>query len=78
MGAMTHKNIAIIHSHSPKDSLGRDYIDGQRSGPPMLFNSFAFVLGFLPIAFAGYFLASRLGGQAGVAFLALASLAFYS
>ena len=44
----------------------------------MLFNSFAFVLGFLPIAFAGYFLTSRLSGQAGVAFLALASLAFYS
>ncbi|MGO8737365.1 MBOAT family O-acyltransferase [Rhodoblastus sp.] len=44
----------------------------------MLFNSFAFVLGFLPIAFAGYFLASRLSGRLGVAFLALASLAFYS
>ncbi|MCI4680448.1 MBOAT family protein [Rhodoblastus acidophilus] len=44
----------------------------------MLFNSFAFVLGFLPIAFAGYFLASRLNGRFGVAFLALASLAFYS
>jgi alginate O-acetyltransferase complex protein AlgI len=44
----------------------------------MLFNSFAFVLGFLPIAFIGYFSISRLGGQLGVAFLAFASLAFYS
>ncbi|HUO55793.1 MAG TPA: MBOAT family protein, partial [Rhodoblastus sp.] len=44
----------------------------------MLFNSFAFVLVFLPIAFAGYFLAARLGGQVGVAFLGLSSLAFYS
>jgi D-alanyl-lipoteichoic acid acyltransferase DltB (MBOAT superfamily) len=44
----------------------------------MLFNSFAFVLGFLPIAFVGYFLISRLSGQLGVAFLAFASLAFYS
>ncbi|MBB4198230.1 NhaP-type Na+/H+ or K+/H+ antiporter [Rhodoblastus sphagnicola] len=43
----------------------------------MLFNSFPFILVFLPLAFAGYFLASRLHRALGVAVLAGASLAFY-
>ena len=44
----------------------------------MLFNSFPFILGFLPLAFIGYFLASRIQRTLGVAVLAGASLAFYA
>jgi D-alanyl-lipoteichoic acid acyltransferase DltB (MBOAT superfamily) len=44
----------------------------------MLFNSFVFVLAFLPLAFSGYFLVSRCNPQLGVVFLAMASLAFYA
>jgi alginate O-acetyltransferase complex protein AlgI len=44
----------------------------------VLFNSYAFLLGFLPAALAGFFLAARLGGRrAGGAFLVGASLLFY-
>src|SRR4051812_14923927 len=43
----------------------------------MLFNSYAFLLGFLPVTLIGYFLLGRLGRAAGCAWLALASLFFY-
>ncbi len=44
----------------------------------MLFNSFVFVFGFFPLAFAGYFLVSRANAQLGIVFLALASMSFYA
>jgi D-alanyl-lipoteichoic acid acyltransferase DltB (MBOAT superfamily) len=44
----------------------------------MLFNSYQFIFLFLPVAFAGYFLLGRLGSQAPIIWLALASLLFYS
>jgi alginate O-acetyltransferase complex protein AlgI len=44
----------------------------------MLFNSYAFIFLFLPIALLGYFALGRVGNLAPVIWLALASLAFYS
>jgi D-alanyl-lipoteichoic acid acyltransferase DltB (MBOAT superfamily) len=44
----------------------------------MLFNSYAFLFGFLPLAVAGTFLLGRVHHRAGAAWLALASLAFYA
>jgi D-alanyl-lipoteichoic acid acyltransferase DltB (MBOAT superfamily) len=44
----------------------------------MLFNSFSFLLGFLPITLIGYFLLARRNPTWGVAWLALASLFFYA
>jgi alginate O-acetyltransferase complex protein AlgI len=44
----------------------------------MLFNSWLFILVFLPIALAGYFRLGRSGNLAPVLWLALASLVFYS
>src|SRR6195952_3334913 len=44
----------------------------------MLFNSWLFILVFLPIALAGYFWLGRSGDLAPVLWLALASLVFYS
>jgi alginate O-acetyltransferase complex protein AlgI len=44
----------------------------------MLFNSYLFIFLFLPLALLGYFLFGRLGNLAGVIWLALASLVFYS
>src|SRR6202158_4517034 len=44
----------------------------------MLFNSYAFIFLFLPIALVGYFVMGRLGNLAPVIWLALASLVFYS
>ena len=45
----------------------------------MLFNSYVFLLGFLPAALAGFFACARLGGQPAAAgwFLVAASLLFY-
>jgi alginate O-acetyltransferase complex protein AlgI len=43
----------------------------------MLFNSFAFVLVFLPVSLAGFFLLSRISQGYGAAWLALASIIFY-
>ncbi|HLO76766.1 MAG TPA: MBOAT family protein [Magnetospirillum sp.] len=43
----------------------------------MLFNSHAFIFGFLPLTLVVYFLLSRRWPQAGIGWLALASLAFY-
>ena len=44
----------------------------------MLFNSYPFIFGFLPLVLLGYFAANRLGATAPVVWLALASLVFYS
>ena len=44
----------------------------------MLFNSYPFIFVFLPVVLLGYFAAGRLGAQAPVIWLALASLFFYS
>ena len=44
----------------------------------MLFNSYAFIFLFLPVALIGYFAIGRLGHLAPVIWLTLASLAFYS
>src|SRR5882757_5584940 len=43
----------------------------------MLFNSYAFVLGFLPLALALFFFLGRLNRVWAAAWLALASIAFY-
>jgi len=44
----------------------------------MLFNSPAFILGFMPLAFGGFFLLGRLGGpRAALAWLLAADLVFY-
>ena len=43
----------------------------------MLFNSFSFLLGFLPLTLIGYFLLARRNPAWGVAWLALASVFFY-
>src|SRR5271165_6525974 len=44
----------------------------------MLFNSPAFILGFMPLAFGGFFLAGRLGGpRTALAWLLAADLVFY-
>ncbi|MDD2325780.1 MAG: MBOAT family protein [Alphaproteobacteria bacterium] len=43
----------------------------------MLFNSFPFLLQFLPIALFGYFLISKIAPKAGIFFLALCSIVFY-
>ncbi|MDE2514396.1 MAG: MBOAT family protein [Rhodospirillales bacterium] len=43
----------------------------------MLFNSYVFLLAFLPLSLAGFFALSRLSGRAGLVFLLLASLVFY-
>ena len=44
----------------------------------MLFNSFPFVFLFLPLALVGFFVASTIGMRVGRAWLALASLTFYT
>jgi alginate O-acetyltransferase complex protein AlgI len=44
----------------------------------MLFNSYAFIFLFLPVALLGYFVLGRFGNLLPVVWLALASLAFYS
>jgi alginate O-acetyltransferase complex protein AlgI len=44
----------------------------------MLFNSYSFILLFLPVALAGYFLTGRFSHLASVIWLALASLVFYA
>ena len=44
----------------------------------MLFNSYSFLFGFLPIALAGYFGLARLGQRFAAGWLALASLGFYA
>jgi D-alanyl-lipoteichoic acid acyltransferase DltB (MBOAT superfamily) len=44
----------------------------------MLFNSYLFILVFLPVALIGYFVLGRRSNVAAVMWLALASLAFYS
>lgn len=43
----------------------------------MLFNSFSFLCGFLPVALTGYFLLAHRNASFGVAWLALASVFFY-
>jgi D-alanyl-lipoteichoic acid acyltransferase DltB (MBOAT superfamily) len=43
----------------------------------MLFNSYTFLLGFLPIALAGFFLLARLGQSAQATWLVASSLFFY-
>ena len=43
----------------------------------MLFNSFVFVLVFLPVVFAGFFWLARVGHEAALLWLVAASLAFY-
>lgn len=43
----------------------------------MLFNSFIFILLFLPVALLGFFAASRFGRRTGAAWLMLASIVFY-
>jgi alginate O-acetyltransferase complex protein AlgI len=44
----------------------------------MLFNSYAFLLGYLPVTVFGFFAFSRLGKRVGAAWLALCSLFFYA
>jgi D-alanyl-lipoteichoic acid acyltransferase DltB (MBOAT superfamily) len=44
----------------------------------VLFSSFPFILGFLPLALAGFLLCARIGPRAGGLWLILASLAFYA
>ncbi len=44
----------------------------------MVFSSFAFVAGFMPLALLGFLLAARIGPRAAALWLVLASLAFYS
>ncbi|MCI0431299.1 MAG: MBOAT family protein, partial [Rhodospirillales bacterium] len=45
----------------------------------MLFNSFEFVFGFLPLTVIGYFLVSRRGNRPlAIAYLSLASMFFYA
>src|ERR1044072_3319445 len=44
----------------------------------MLFNSWLFIVVFLPVVLTGYFLLGRRSNLAAVVWLALASLAFYS
>ncbi len=44
----------------------------------MVFSSFPFIAGFLPIALLGFVLASRMGPRAGGVWLVLASLGFYA
>ncbi|RXT37952.1 MBOAT family O-acyltransferase [Bradyrhizobium betae] len=44
----------------------------------MLFNSYGFLFGFLPIALAGYFALGRISGVLPILWLAVASLAFYA
>lgn len=54
---------------------------GHRQLPPfprMLFNTYAFLLGFLPLALAGYTLLGRVGQRAAITFLFIASCGFYS
>ena len=43
----------------------------------MLFNSYVFLLAFLPVTVAGFFAFGRFGKGAGAAWLALCSLFFY-
>jgi len=43
----------------------------------VLFNSYVFILAFLPIALAGFFAASRLGRRVAGCWLIAASLFFY-
>lgn len=44
----------------------------------MLFNSFIFIFGFLPVAFVAFYLARRAGRSAAMWVLALASIGFYA
>src|SRR5258708_4283654 len=44
----------------------------------MLFNSYEFIFGFLPVALLGFFLAARLGKRAASTWLVIASFAFYT
>ena len=45
----------------------------------MLFNSFEFIFGFLPLTVLGFFLISRRGSRAlAIAYLSLASMFFYA
>ncbi len=43
----------------------------------MLFNSYAFLFGFLPVLLFGYWIAGRIGGRAPIAWLSAASVFFY-
>ncbi len=45
---------------------------------PMLFNSYVFLCGFLPVALAGFFLCGRLGRDAALLWLIGASAVFYA
>src|ERR1700674_3475938 len=44
----------------------------------MIFSSYNFIFIFLPIALVGYYLVAKLGAEYAVAWLVLASLAFYA
>jgi D-alanyl-lipoteichoic acid acyltransferase DltB (MBOAT superfamily) len=44
----------------------------------MLFNSYAFLFGFMPIMLAGYWAAGRIGGKAPIAWLSAVSIFFYA
>jgi alginate O-acetyltransferase complex protein AlgI len=44
----------------------------------MLFNSYSFILAFLPVSLLGFFLFGKLGKSAGAAWLAASSLFFYA
>lgn len=44
----------------------------------MLFPSYSFIFGFLPLALVGYFLACRIGDRAAAGWLVLCSFAFYA
>ena len=44
----------------------------------MLFSSYSFIFVFLPIALAGYYVASKIDAKAAVAWLTLCSLSFYA
>jgi D-alanyl-lipoteichoic acid acyltransferase DltB (MBOAT superfamily) len=48
------------------------------AGTLVLFNSQAFILGFLPVALGGFFLLGRIGPRCALGWIAVASLFFYA
>lgn len=72
--------VAVRSRLSPSSALGTETVRNMAAGSVtgiMLFNSYQFILLFLPIALIGFFWIGRFGREAAIGWLVLASLFFY-
>jgi D-alanyl-lipoteichoic acid acyltransferase DltB (MBOAT superfamily) len=75
MQCFSYSRLLHPNYHPLLREMGDLYRRGQNG--PMLFNSYSFIFLFLPLALAGYELASRVSQRAVVLWLGFASLVFY-